>query len=143
VPSLGATPQAVDAAAPASEARTPTPAASASDPTTSGDPDAAFQAARRKSFIEGLPATLKTLRTLLRPLIKAESEPARLLQIHDLYRRVHALTGNAGVAGVPHVARLSDALEALLKALSEQPKNITASALRTIALAIDFLGILF
>jgi len=35
---------------------------------------------------------------------------------------------------------MSDALEALLKELCEKPKNINASSIRTVALAIDFLG---
>jgi PleD family two-component response regulator len=60
-----------------------------------------------------------------------------------LYRRIHALTGNAGIAGMPPIARMCDALEALLKELYEKPKNINASTLRTVASAIDFLGILF
>jgi len=38
---------------------------------------------------------------------------------------------------------MADALEALLKELYEKPKNITSSTLRTVASAIDFLGILF
>jgi PleD family two-component response regulator len=41
------------------------------------------------------------------------------------------------------IAQFSDALEALLKELSDKPKNITASTLRTVASAIDFLGVLF
>ena len=139
-----ANPQAmVDAAAPARQSPVRAPVAAASDTATSGDPDAVFQAALRKSFIEGLPAALTTLRTSLQGVIKAESEPARLAQIRELDRRINALTGNATVAGVPQVARLSDALEALLGALSEKPESITVSALRTVALAVDFLGTLF
>lgn len=107
------------------------------------DPDTAFQADLRKSFIEGLPATLAALRTLLQALIRAGDEAARLNPLRELYRRIHALTGNAGIAGVPQVARMSDALEALLKELYEKPRNINASTLRTVALAIDFLGMLF
>lgn len=112
-------------------------------PPAANDPDAAFQADLRKSFIEGLPATLATLRTLLQGLIRAGDEAARLKPLNELYRRIHALTGNAGIAGVPQVARMSDALEALLKELYEKPRNINASTLRTVALAIDFLGMLF
>ena len=41
-----------------------------------------------------------------------------------MYRRIHALTGNAGVAGLPLIAQMCDALEALLKELHEKPKNI-------------------
>jgi len=83
------------------------------------------------------------LRTLLQGLIRAGDEAARLKPLNELYRRIHALTGNAGIAGVPQVARMSDALEALLKELYEKPRNINASTLRTVALAIDFLGMLF
>jgi PleD family two-component response regulator len=84
-----------------------------------------------------------TLRTQLQGLIKAEQEASRLKLLHELYRRIHALTGNAGVAGMPQIARMSDALEALLKELHEKPKHINASTLRTVASAIDSLAILF
>jgi len=107
------------------------------------DADAEFQAELRKSFIEGLPSTLASLRALLQGLIKAESETVRLKQIHELYRRVHALTGNAGIAGLLQISQMADALEALLKELHDKPKNITASTLRTVASSVDFLGYLF
>jgi CheY-like chemotaxis protein/HPt (histidine-containing phosphotransfer) domain-containing protein len=109
----------------------------------SSDADAEFQDDLRRSFIEGLPAILATLRTLLKGLIKAENDTARLKQLNELYRRIHALTGNAGVAGMPQIARMADALEALLKELHEKPRNINPSTLRTVASAIDFLGMLF
>jgi len=138
-----AAPQAsAGAAALARTSRARPTVAAAQEPAACGEPDAAFQAALRQSFIEGLPATLTTLRTLLQAVVKAEDEVDRLAQIHELYRRVHALTGHAGVAGVPQVARLSDALEALLKALHEKPKSVTVSTLRTVAVAVDFLGML-
>ena len=60
-----------------------------------------------------------------------------------MYRRSRALTGNAGVAGMPRIARMADAFEALLKELHEKPKMVNASTLRTVASAIDFLGSLF
>lgn len=107
------------------------------------DPDAEFQADLRREFIESLPATLATLRAQLHALTRADSEMARVKQVHELYRRVHALTGNAGIAGLLQIAQMSDALEALLKELNEKPANITASTLRTTALGVDFLGYLF
>ncbi len=76
-------------------------------------------------------------------MIKAENDITRLKQVHELYRRIHALTGNAGLAGTLQIAQMADALEALLKELYEKPKNLTASTLRTVASGIDFLGILF
>lgn len=105
--------------------------------------DAAFQAELRKAFIESLPATLATLRAGLPGIIKADNETTRLQQIHELYRRIHALAGNAGIAGLKHIARMAGALEALLREIHEKPASITSSTMRTIASAVDFLAFLF
>jgi CheY-like chemotaxis protein len=105
--------------------------------------DAEFEAKLRASFIAGLPATLAELRSRLQGLIKASGEPARISQLHELYRRIHALTGNAAIVGLVRIAQMSDALEALLKELHEKPKNVNPSTLRTVAAAVDFLGVLF
>ncbi len=102
-----------------------------------------FQAGLRRSFIESLPGTLGALRVNLQGLIKADNEMTRLKQAQELYRRIHALTGNAGISGLLHIAQMADALEALLKELFEKPKNMTPSTLRTVASAVDFMGILF
>jgi len=120
---------------------------SAPDPGKSGnlagEADATFQAELRKTFIESLPATLFALRTGMQGLIKAENEVVRLRHVYDLYRRVHALNGNAGLAGLVQIAHMAVAFEALLKELYEKPKNINTSTIRTIAAAVDFLGVLF
>jgi CheY-like chemotaxis protein len=105
--------------------------------------DAAFQADLRKTFIDNLPATLLSLRNGLQALTKAENEMLRLKQVFELYRQVHALNGNAGLAGLVLIAHMSSAFEALLKEVYEKPKNINASSTRTIAAAVDFLGVLF
>lgn len=107
------------------------------------DTDQVFQAELQKSFLEGLPATLAALRALLQGLIKAENEAARLQRLYQLYNRVRSITSNASIVGMWQIAQMSDALEALLKELHEKPKNINASTLRTVASAIDFLGLLF
>lgn len=106
------------------------------------DPDAAFQAELRRDFIRDLPASVSSLRALLQGLVKADNEAVRLKQIQELYRRAHSLSSNAGIAGVIQIAQMGDALEALLKELHEKPKNVNASTLRTVAAAVDFLGIL-
>jgi CheY-like chemotaxis protein len=136
-------PSPVEAHEPARPLHAPSQPAPASDRGATRDPDAEFQADLCASFIEGLPATLATVRMLLQELFKAENEIARLKPLHELYRRIHAVTGNAGIAGMPQIAHMSDALEALLKELYEKPKNITPSTLRTVASAIDLLGVLF
>jgi len=105
--------------------------------------DNLFQGELQKTFVESLPGTLTAFRALLKNIIKAEDETARLDHICDLCRRIHALTGNAALAGVSQVARMADALEVLLRELYEKPKNINPSTLRTVATSVDFLGILF
>jgi len=67
--------------------------------TLSSEKDSEFQANLRKTFIDNLPTTLYTLRYGLQELVKADNEMARLKQVYELYRRVHAVNGNAGLAG--------------------------------------------
>ena len=111
--------------------------------TLTSEADSEFQADLRKTFIDSLPVTLNALRAALQSLIKTDNEIARLKEIYELYRRVHALNGNAGIAGLVQIANMSAALEALLKELYEKPKNVNASTLRTVAAAVDFIGFLF
>jgi DNA-binding response OmpR family regulator len=119
---------------------TPTPATLAA--AAGSDADSEFQAKLRRDFIAEVPNSLKSLRTALQALIKAENENERLKQIQELYRRAHSLSSNAGLAGVTRIAAMADALEALLKELQEKPKNINTSTLRTVAAAVDFMGLL-
>ena len=97
----------------------------------------------RKSLLNTFPATLASLRGSLQALIKATEETERLSHLEELKRRIHALTGNAGVTELRLIAALSAAIEALLQELHDKPKSINASTLRTLATAIDFLGTLF
>jgi CheY-like chemotaxis protein len=113
-------------------------------PTTlAAEDDAEFQADLRKAFIENLPTTLFSLRQVMQAMVKADGEMTRLKQVYELYRQVHALNGNAGLAGLALIAHMSSAFEALLKEVYEKPKNINPSSIRTIAAAVDFLGFLF
>jgi len=121
----------------------PVTTAGAPADATSDDTDLVFQSGLRNNFNENLPATLTALRTSLQSLAKADVESIRLNEIFTLYRRVHALAGNAGLAGLAQIAHMSSALEALLRELHEKPKNINSSTLRTVAAGIDFLGYLF
>lgn len=120
---------------------TPIPVVAVADEPDESDEE--FQAGLRKEFVESLPATLTTLRTLLKALAREDGEAARLNQLHDLYRRIHALTGNAAITGLVHIAQMADAMEALLKELYEKPKNLNTSTMRTVATSVDFLGFLF
>ena len=111
--------------------------------TLTGENDAEFQADLRRTFIDNLPNTLFSLRTGIQALVKADNEMQRLKQVYELYRQVHALNGNSGLAGLVQIAHMSSALEALLKEIYEKPKNINSSSIRTVASAVDFLGLLF
>jgi CheY-like chemotaxis protein len=119
----------------------PEPAAATETNTHSGDTE--FQTDLRKTFVDNLPTTLFSLRAGMQTLIKADTEMAKLKQIYELYRQVHAVNGNASLAGMVLIAHMSSALEALLKEIYEKPKNINPSSIRTVAAAVDFLGILF
>lgn len=105
--------------------------------------DRKFIAELRKQFVAELPTVLTGLRTNLQEFVKSEAEGKQLNQLYELQRKLHALTGNAGLTGLVQIAHLSAALEALTKELREKPKNINASTLRTMALGVDFLGVLF
>ncbi len=130
------------ATAPAPAVRPEPPSAPTPSTPAETDSDAAFQADLRNSFLNGLPATITAARNYLREIARNTDETGRIQQLQELYRRVHTLTGNAAIAGLPQISQLADALEALLKELYEKPKNITASTLRTVAAAIDFLPVL-
>jgi CheY-like chemotaxis protein len=120
-----------------------TPAHAPAESAAVAAKDAEVQGDLRQSFVESLPATLGGLRALLQSLFRAEGETARLKQINEMYRRIHALTGNAGIVGMAQIAQMTDALEALLKEIYDKPKNLNASTMRTIAAGIDFLALLF
>jgi len=96
-----------------------------------------------RDFLQSAPELLSGVRTVLQVLVKADDEGSRTTQLNELYRRVHSITGGAGLGGLRTISHFAAALEALLKELYDKPKNITASTLRTIAHSVDFLGVLF
>ena len=105
--------------------------------------DAAFHDELFQAFTAAKPETLATLRKLLQDFTKAPVDASREPHLLELYRKVHSLTGSAGIAGFSSISQLTSALEVLLKELHEKPKNINASTLRTVAHSIDFIGELF
>lgn len=107
------------------------------------DADAHFLAELRKSFLEGLPAVLAASRVHLQTMAKCANDADRANHLDLLYRLIHTLTGNAAIAGEDDIAQLADAMEAFLKELGDRPKNLTPSTLRTLAMTVDFIGVLF
>jgi DNA-binding response OmpR family regulator len=96
----------------------------------------------KSAFFDSAPEALAVLRTHLQACTKASADQVRLRHLDQMYSRVHGLTSTAGVAGLGCIAQLSDALEALLKELHRKPSTINASTLRTVASAVDLLGVL-
>ena len=115
----------------------------AAAPAPAAKTDAEIQADFRKNFIASLPDLMADLRTGLQNLFKSNTEADQLKYIHGLYYNVCRVNNNAGLAGLVLIAHPAAAIEALLKELYERPKNINASTLRTIALAVDLLDSLF
>ena len=131
---------AAPAPAPAPVAYAPAPAI----PTpTIGSDDAEFQAEMNEAFIQAKPEILAGLRKALQDFSKAQDDQTRLPHLLELYRKIHALTGSAGIAGYGNIAQMAAALEVLLKELYEKPKNVNASTMRTVAHSIDFIGEMF
>lgn len=96
-----------------------------------------------RTFLENSTESLNQLRKAMQDFTKTADEAARLPKLLELYRKVHALTGSAGIAGLHNISQMAAALEVLLKELYEKPKNINASTLRTVAYSIDFVAELF
>ncbi|MBN2505679.1 MAG: response regulator [Verrucomicrobia bacterium] len=105
--------------------------------------DEQFQAELLHAFLDSVPESLSAIRKALQEFSKAQDDHARREPLLELFRRVHAVTGNAGIAGLHPISRMAAALEVLLKELYEKPKNLNASTLRTVANSIDFIGELF
>ena len=133
-------PQAAAAPAPAPALHAPAPAIPI---PTIGSDDAEFQAEMNEAFIQAKPEILAGLRKSLQDFSKAQDDQSRLPFLLDLYRKVHALTGSAGIAGYGNIAQMAAALEVLLKELYEKPKNVNASTMRTVAHSVDFIGEMF
>jgi len=118
------------------------PAGTAVLPATAAETasDTEFQSELVKTFLDGSVETVASMRRTMQDFSKAQDETRRLPHLFELYRKVHALTGGAGMAALHKISQMAAALEVLLKELHEKPKNINASTLRTVASAIDFIG---
>ena len=106
--------------------------------------DGDFQGEIRESLLQGAPEFVKSLRGMLQMLLRSQGDGEALaVQLLELYTRVHSLTGNAAIAGFKKVARLSGALEAMLREFQAKPEGLNPSTKRTLTQAMDFLALLF
>src|SRR5687768_7953154 len=108
-----------------------------------GARDNEYQSEMVKTFNDSAPEILLSLRKMMSEFSKTTDEGVKVEQLLNLYRKVHGLTGSAGLAGLHNISLLSSALEVLLKELYDKPKNVNASTLRTVASSVDFVFELF
>ncbi len=101
------------------------------------DPESEHQL--KREFLGSLPAAMTALRQAQQALALAENQKTQVPALLELYRRVHSLTSNSGLAGVQLIARVSSALEALLRELHDKPSTISASTNRTVSQTVSFL----
>ncbi len=99
--------------------------------------DYVFQSELTKSFHSSTSGLVNEMRRLLQETSKAQ-EAARAPQVETLFRKVRSFASSASMAGLPTLAKMGAAIEALVKEMIDKPKTITASTLRTTAHAIDF-----
>ncbi|MGA3284355.1 MAG: response regulator [Verrucomicrobiota bacterium] len=97
----------------------------------------------RLDFLRDAPATVAALRELYQAFRKSPDLTARATRLDAFYRKVHDVTALAGLARFDHIALLGGVFEALLFELERTPDLITPSNLRTIAMTLDYLGVLF
>ncbi|MBK8001183.1 MAG: response regulator [Verrucomicrobia bacterium] len=110
---------------------------------TESSEDAAFQAELAEAFNSAKIDTISNLRKHVHGFTKTADDTVRMQALLGLYRKVHSLTGSAGIAGFTAVSQFTAALEVLLKELYDKPKNINASTMRTVVYSVDFLAELF
>ena len=97
----------------------------------------------RQEFLKDAPATIAALRELYQSFRKSPDLAARASRLDAFYRKVHDVTALTGLARYHHISLLSGVFAALLFELGRTPDLITPSSLRTVAMTLDFLGVLF
>ena len=97
----------------------------------------------RQDFLREAPGQIAALRELYQSFRKSPDLAARATRLDAFYRRVHEVTAITGLAHYHQISLLSGVFEALLFELGRTPDLITPSCLRTIAMTVDFLGVLF
>ncbi len=91
------------------------------------------------AFLAQAPGALSKIRHNVLELSRSTRPSTTLFYCDELYQAVRSLGAKAGLAELTRFARMSSALEALLKELHDRPEMLTASSQRTVAQAIDFL----
>ena len=104
---------------------------------------AKFRNKARRDFLERAPATYMDIRNLCQTFTLARTQTKRAMGLQNFYHKIHFVSAAAALAECQLIALLTSAFEALLYELVAKPDFISPSVLRTSALTVDFLGLLF
>lgn len=96
----------------------------------------------RAAYMRNVPTLIAAVKGLVAALQPGDIEANQANLLQEIHRRVHAFTGNMGLAGLPPVSQVGAAYEALLQELLETPAYLNNSTLHTLARTVDFLGVL-
>jgi len=100
-----------------------------------------FHVELRKNFLETASFSFREVRNLMQLLAKGEDDAVRVGRLFDLYRKVGTVASNAGVVGLNGISTLAGILEQFMKELADKPGSLNPSSLRTVANAVDLLGV--
>jgi CheY-like chemotaxis protein len=89
-----------------------------------------------------LTETVTTVSATFQRLSRATADPERMELLRELSGQVTSVKEGSGLTGLRSVWLLASALHGLLKQFSMKSSNMTPSAIRTAATAIDLLGFL-
>ncbi len=125
----------------AAQAPQPVNAAPAAAPATqpvNGD----FENDVRVAFRVLVPPLIAELQPRLQHLIGSEpaSRGAALLNLHNA---VHTLSVQARLGGFTNIARMTGALDVLLREMQTTPRKVTPSTLRTVSQVVELIPMLF
>lgn len=92
-----------------------------------------------ETFLKRAPDALTQLQAAFETFIAAARGTESQTRLEDLYRKLHAFSGVAGLAGLKRLGELCSALETLIVEMHEQPATDRPSPRRTVGRAIQFL----
>jgi DNA-binding response OmpR family regulator len=97
----------------------------------------------RKEFLQHGQGTCAELRSLFQALSNAQNDAERNLRLQNFYQKVHFVTAAAGMAECFQIARMAEAVEAFIFEINGKRTHLNPSSLHTLALTVDFIGLLF
>lgn len=92
-----------------------------------------------ETFLKRAPDVLASLATAYEEFQGATGKAETHTRLQELYRKLHAFSGVAGLAGLKRLGELCNSMESLLVEMHENPGVDNPSPRRTIGRAIEFL----